>query len=205
MQGEGSESPAGGAGAPGIATVIDVIRSEHRSLGRVIHALQKIAMELRAGLRDPDFALLCAMLYYIDIFPDRVHHPKEEIYLFKALRLRITAANELLDKLQEEHIRGAHLLHQVDQMLVRYQGGAPDGAEIFASAVETYADLHWNHVRREEQEVLPLAARHLAESDCWIMAKAFLANEDPLFGARPLREFDRLLAHIFAVQGSDTD
>ncbi len=178
------------------ATAIEVIKSEHRSLGRVIQALQRIAGEMCENMREPDFALLCAMLYYIDIFPDRMHHPKEDEHLFRALRLRTAAAGDLLDELQAEHLRGAQLLRDVERMLVHCRGGAPDGAELFSGALETYADLHWNHLRKEEQQVLPLAEQWLTEDDWRAMAAAFGANDDPVFGERPRHEFERLLRHI---------
>lgn len=178
------------------AATIEVIKSEHRSLGKVIQALQGIAGETFEDGREPDFALLCAMLYYIDIFQDRMHHPKEDGHLFRALRLHSAAANDLLDELQAEHLRGAQLLRDVERMLVHYRGGAPDGAELFSGAIETYADLHWDHLRKEEQQVLPLVDQWLTEDDCRAMAAAFKSNDDPLFGERPRHEFERLRWHI---------
>ncbi len=88
------------------------------------------------------------------------------------------------------------MLRDVERMLVHYQGGAPDGAELLRSAIETYADLHWGHMRKEEQQVLPLVEQWLTEDDCQAMAAAFKANDDPLFGERPRHEFERLLRHI---------
>ena len=44
--------------------------------------------ELQEGTRKPDFTVLFAILDYIEAFPDTYHHPKEEDYLFKALRRR---------------------------------------------------------------------------------------------------------------------
>ena len=53
-------------------------------------------------------------------------------------------------------------------------------AGTFIAAVEAYADFHWEHMRREEKEVLPLAAKHLTPSDWDAIDAAFLGHADPL-------------------------
>jgi hypothetical protein len=67
---------------------IATIRLEHRSLGVVLHTLQSLLGKIAAGHAVADFGLLASALYYIDDFPERCHHPKEDEYLFKRLRLR---------------------------------------------------------------------------------------------------------------------
>ena len=47
----------------------------------------------------PNFDLLRALIFYIDAYPGRLHHPKESDHLFKHLRARSDEAGELLDKL----------------------------------------------------------------------------------------------------------
>ena len=55
------------------------------------------------GWPAPNFELLGAMIYYIDAFPERFHHPKEDEYLFRLLRVRHPDAAPLLDRLNIEH------------------------------------------------------------------------------------------------------
>ena len=58
-----------------------------------------LVRSIKDGTATPDFTLFGAMVYYIDAFPERFHHPKEETYLFRLLRLRYPAAGSLLDVL----------------------------------------------------------------------------------------------------------
>jgi hemerythrin-like domain-containing protein len=67
----------------------------------------------------PDFALLGAMVYYIDTFPERFHHPKEDQYLFRLLRMRCPDAGPLLDRLQAEDRAGASKIMGVEESLTR--------------------------------------------------------------------------------------
>lgn len=175
---------------------IAVIKAEHRALGAVVGALQRLLSDLRQGLVQPDYRLLAAMVYYIESFPERLHHPKEDQYLFKALRARTREGSALLDELQGEHVRSGQLMAYLAQTLVRYQGGAPDGLDTFTAAVDAYAALLGDHMRKEEGAVLPLAEAHLTEADWAAMAKAFAENRDPLFGEDVDQDMRRLRRRI---------
>jgi len=175
---------------------VAVIQEEHRALGTVVAALQRLLSDLQQGLIEPDYRLLAAMLYYIESFPERQHHPKEDQYLFKALRARTREGSAELDELQGEHVRSGQLIAYLAQTLVRYQGGAPDGLATFVAAVDAYAALLGDHMRKEEGVILPLADAHLTESDWSAMAVAFTENRDPLFGEEASQEMRRLRRRI---------
>lgn len=175
---------------------IAVIHAEHRALGTVVAALQRVLSDVAQGRVEPDCRIFAAMLYYIEAFPERQHHPKEDDYLFKALRARTREGSALLDELQGEHVRGGQMMAYLAQTLVRYQGGAPDGLATFAAAVDAYAALLGDHMHKEEDVILPLADAHLTESDWEAMAAAFTENRDPLFGEEASQEMRRLRRRI---------
>ena len=75
-----------------------IIRDEHRVLTAVLRSLQHLAREGARGDAELDHELFTVMLDYIDTFPNRFHHPKEDEHLFKALRRRTTAAATVLDE-----------------------------------------------------------------------------------------------------------
>lgn len=64
------------------------LRDEHRALARVIEALETVTAQAAEHATEPDFALLASMLYYVDAFPEQVHHPREERHLFGLQRRR---------------------------------------------------------------------------------------------------------------------
>ena len=71
---------------------IDIIHDEHRALASVLQALRFIVGEIRSGKTQPDFRLLAAMVDYITQVPDKIHHPKEDDYLFPRLPSRSAEA-----------------------------------------------------------------------------------------------------------------
>jgi hemerythrin-like domain-containing protein len=144
---------------------IRILRDEHRSISAVLQCLQQLTRLAQDPAIKPDFAVFRAMIYYIDTFPERQHHPKEDNYLFARLLRRSDAARALVEKLMAEHVQGAHLVRELERALIAFEQTWPRGAEGLAAAVNAYAEFHWNHMHREEQELLPLAEAALIEED----------------------------------------
>jgi hemerythrin-like domain-containing protein len=173
-----------------------VIRDEHRSLAAVLHGMRYVISDIRERNVEPHFALLRAMVYYIDAFPERFHHPKEDKYLFRLLALRYPQASPTLDRLHAEHRDGAEKIRTLEQALTRYQEGGADEFARFADAVENYAKFHWEHMRVEEDEVFPLAERYLTADDWKLVDEAFLGHSDPMLGAHARTAYHELFRRI---------
>ena len=175
---------------------IRVIVNEHRALAAVLHGMLYLVHEIRDRGEKPDFPLFGAMICYIDAFPERFHHPKEDEYLFRFLRVRHPEAAPLLDRLKVEHRAGAEKIRTLEQALVRYQHGGAAEFSNFMGAVEAYAAFHWDHMRLEEKEVLPLAEKYLSVGDWEAIDAAFLGHTDPMLGAEVGAKYDALSMRI---------
>lgn len=160
---------------------VAVIKDEHRSLAAVVHGLQEALK--RPPVATPLFALLYAMLGYIEAFPEKRHHPKEEAYLFQALRRRTSSCNAVLDELEGQHVAGAAHMQTLRQLLQAWESGLA-GAEVnFSETFGQFAQAQWAHMGQEERYVLPSASEHLTPADWSEIAKAFEVNADPRFSA----------------------
>jgi hemerythrin-like domain-containing protein len=183
---------AGGCALRAIA----IIQDEHRTLAAVLHGLLFLVREIRDRGATPDFALLGSMLHYVDLFPERFHHPKEDRYLFALLRTRHPPAGPLIDLLQNQHEIGADKIRELDQRLARFREGGAAEFPAFADAVEAYAVFHWDHLRREERDVIPLAKEHLTSADWEVIDAAFAGHTDPLLGTDQGVGFEALFRRI---------
>lgn len=173
-------------------SALTIIRDEHRTISAVLHAMKELARGAQDPSRPPAFDALRAMVRYIDEFPERLHHPKEED-LLERLRMAAPEAEPLVEAVRLEHREGARLVRELERALIFFEDSAPvgreagaTGARAFREAVDAYADFHWKHMRREEQELLPLAERVLAPEDWRAINEAFEANPD----------FDKLFSRI---------
>ena len=175
-----------------------ILRDEHRSIASVLHGLQELAHIAQDPSVRPDFSVLRAMIYYIDTFPERMHHPKEDQHLFPRVEARSPDAAKIVQKLRAEHERGAAMVHDLERAVTAFEIAWPAGAAQFATAVRDYADFHWDHMRAEEQELLPLAEAVLTEEDWTAVADAFAGNQDPLADLRE-RDFAQLFSRLVAI------
>ena len=117
---------------------------------------------------------------------ERFHHPKEDEYLFRALRSRTDEADAALLELQHEHATGPAMLRSLRDALDRSRGGKPDDLVAFAGDLERYVAEQHAHMRTEATVVLPVATRALQPSDWETIERAFRGHTDPFFGAGPI-------------------
>jgi len=80
-----------------------VIRDEHSALSAVLRSISLLLHEHQRRHTLPDFAVLRAMLFYIDEFPEKIHHTKESELLFPKIRARSAEAAEVLERLDADH------------------------------------------------------------------------------------------------------
>jgi len=172
------------------------LREEHRSISAVVHALEQLTHAAQDTSLRPEFAVFRAMLYYIDTFPEREHHPKEDAHLFARLRVRAPQAGPLLDDLHREHAKSAKLIRDLEQALLAFEENWPNGAAGFARVVDEYARFHREHMRKEEHDVLPLAEKALKPEDWDAIEAAFAANVDPLSEREAHADFGKLYSRI---------
>ena len=175
---------------------ISIIRAEHRALAAVINNIKAMLMEVQAERMTMDFRLFWAMVYYIDAFPDRLHHPKEDDWLFARLKQRTQLADSLIDTLQSQHRAEPAALAGMRRDLGNFEAGVPGSMDTLQTTVANYADFTWKHLRAEENELLPLAEAHLLTSDWDDIAQAFAQNADPLVGSADNELFDKLFHDI---------
>lgn len=180
-------------------TAVQTIAQEHRAITAVIDALAFLARHVARG-GEPDYEVLTVLLDYVETFPNRLHHPREDRYLFSALRRRNGGAGPLIDELEAEHRRGDDLTRELRYLLARCRVGGAEARSDFAAAVERYAVFHWRHMRKEEDLLLPLAREVLTDADWAAIEEAWTGDGDDE-GARltPRREFDALFRLIIAM------
>ncbi len=177
-------------------TALTIILDEHRSMAAVTHGLRFLVHEMREKGSNPDGKLLWSMLYYIDTFPQKQHHPKEEAYLFRRLRERTHDADVIMQEIERQHRAGSARIKDLEAALGKYQAGIPGSREEFMTIADRFADEIAVHMAYEESMLFPLAREHLLPEDWAEIARAFGENGDPRFGSEPDNEFRGLFSRI---------
>lgn len=174
-----------------------IISQDHSNLWRLATTIDLVADDIKGGEPlNPEF--FATVFDYIQLFVDDCHHPKEDDFLFRLLRLRSAEAAAILDPLQQEHHDGPGNLVALRAQLAQASTGA-QGLSDFLAGLGRFTTRIKEHIRVEEKLAMPLARKVLTPQDWAEIDAAFLDNNDPLFGEQATaqyRELYRRIAHL---------
>lgn len=182
-----------------MTNALTTIRWEHHSIESVLHALGYFVDQMWAGKRAPENNVFRAMLQYIDLFAEHLHHPKEDRHLFRRLRLRTHRADDLLDLLEADHRSGEEKIRRLEQAFLRYEAGGLAFFYAFAMAFRDYARFYRAHMLCEEEMLFPLAESVLTDDDWHEIDVAFAGQGDIQVSPQTKLELDDLFDHILCI------
>ncbi|HNJ45638.1 MAG TPA: hemerythrin domain-containing protein, partial [Ottowia sp.] len=143
------------------------------------------------------FDVLRAMLFYIDEFPERLHHPKETELLFPRVAAAAPEVGMAVARLDHDHEYTEKAVRDIQHLLLGWELLGESRRQRFIDAFHRYVNLYLEHMRLEEQEVLPAAEKHLTEADWRELDAEFEKNCDPLTGKyKPDPVYEKLFTRI---------
>ena len=183
-----------------MANPIAAWRADHANFARLLNFVERQLMAFHLG-EPVDYALLLATLYYLRDYPDRVHHPREDVAFARLVERDPGLQLPIARRLQEHRVIAA-----AGAELLKLLQGAVDDALIDRSAIEaaaaTYLVYYRHHLAAEEQELIPRAAELFTPSDWATVAAAPVA--DPLFGQDYEARY-RELRHLIAAEAQEAE
>ncbi len=179
-----------------MAAAIGKIQEEHRTLDKVLGVLSTALDALTDKGPKPSLDLLYSIIYYVRVFPDKLHHPKEEKILFPALRRHRPELAPTMDQLAKQHEEGRERLADLHSKLVAFDQNYPAGLDELLAVGREFVASQREHMSLEEREILPAAKACLTSRDLASIRQAFAINADPLFADNIEAGFRALFARI---------
>ena len=166
-------------------TSLQIIRDEHSSLGAMLRSM--LLLVERGYGDDPQqfFDVLRAMLFYIDEFPERLHHPKESNLLFPRVVRAAPSVMAAVAQLERDHLNGEQAVRELQHLLLAWELLGETRRPAFVKQCRHYVDFYLAHMRMEETVIIPEAEKMLTEADWKELDAAFEKNCDPLTGKYP--------------------
>ena len=162
-----------------VVTVIYTLREEHRNIARLLNALEhQIEIFARAGA--PDYDVIRGIAEYFLDYPDRCHHPKEDV-VFDCLCARFPRDAAEVGDLATEHRKTAESARQT-----------------VVNAARGFIEAERRHMAMEEERFFPLAEARLTPEDWFRIESDLVTGRDPLFGDRVEAEFEGLRKRLLA-------
>ncbi len=137
------------------------LKGEHDAILIVLSAMKKIASEI-LDRKYFDLFRVAQIIDFLKIYIDHSHHDKEEEILFPALiECDVPWIADTIHLLMDEHIIARGYMKAIENNLRDYLGGHAYALESMASGMLNYVELEANHMKVENQALLPLADRYL--------------------------------------------
>jgi len=175
---------------------LQILREEHAAMAAV---LRSMAMMIERG---PDaqqghfFDVLRAMLFYIDEFPERLHHPKESNHLFPKLARVAPEMLPVIHQLEADHMNGEANVRELQHMLLAWELIGETRRGPFVECARDYVRFYLEHMRIEDTQLLPAASRLLSAQDWSELDAVFETSRDPLAGGAREPEYENLFTRI---------
>jgi hemerythrin-like domain-containing protein len=169
--------------------IIDTLLEEHQNIQKLLVVLER-ELEIFDRSGRPDYEILQSIIQYFQDYPERCHHPKEEM-IFEKLKARDPAAAKRFGDVEAEQglkpdvCAAFHAVEYVlaDQEFLR---------QSFHLAVHDFIEHLREHLKKEEQLLFPAALRALRPED-WTEIDARLDDrKDPLFDSVVEERFHNL-------------
>lgn len=167
---------------------------EHARFERLLDFLDTQMAYFHEG-GHPNYDLMRDIVHYLKHYADRFHHPREDV-AFAILAKREPTLAPVIKRLMQEH----RVINSAGEALYKFLGDILEDNVIRRDQVETAAATYFvyyrRHMKAEEAEVLPAAARLLDNDDWAAVATAIPPGADPLFGSDVAATYRNLRAQI---------
>jgi hemerythrin-like domain-containing protein len=171
-------------------------RAEHANFARLLELLDRQVERFHTG-ELPDYELMLDILTYLRHFPERTHHPREDV-AFKRLVRHDRSVEPLVNRFAQEHRVIAQLGEQVQELVEAITGDEFVERAAVEAACATFLVYYRHHIAGEESLIIPLAGKHLTTEDWKAVGAAVATTPDPLFGAQVDERYRELRDRIEA-------
>jgi hemerythrin-like domain-containing protein len=180
-----------------MAATIPLLRSDHVNFARLLNTLEHQVEIAEIGGAVSN-ALISMMFIYFREYPQKVHHPKEDL-IYNALILHLPDMAANVFHIIREHEQLSEYLESVEQSFRAYNPDSPDSVQIFCYQARRFIAKEREHMALEESHLYPMAVHRLT-SEQWSGIDRFMANErDPLFGDTVAAPYQKLAAGIISL------
>ena len=180
-----------------LARILDELREDHRNLGRLLDLLENECRDVPAE-GEPDMDLLHDIMHYMTVYPDAIHHPREDL-VYTALREHCTDLAAGLENVPVDHREiaelGATLRNDIEAII---SGAAVTRQHLIEDLVNYVGHLR-RHMEWEETDLFPRADSLAKDNETATIDVSQHLGEDPVFGATTAGSFTNLLANLKRV------
>lgn len=175
-------------------TLMKELRQDHRHMSIILDLLEDAAEQASMG-KDPDFELVEEIMRYVTVYPDAVHHPKENV-VYEQLRNKRPDLAQDLDDVPRDHRDIATLGSALRDDVEAINAGAAVRRQKFIEDAMGYVERLRNHMGWEERDLFKRIDEMIEADPQEFDVAGFDHIKDPVFELEIEAGFRRLLSSL---------
>jgi hemerythrin-like domain-containing protein len=175
------------------ARLLSELVEDHANMRKLLDILEKQRDIFTAG-GHPDWDLLADIAEYCLDYPDRYHHPKEDL-VYRKVHERNAERAKGAGRLIAQHAKLAAEAQAFAKSLAAIRSEAEVPRDRLTALLFDFVETYRAHMAMEEEFFFPAADMTLTAAD-WHTIRAEAARFDPLFGDQAHDRFRNLRAEI---------
>mgnify|MGYP001545787617 CR=1 FL=1 len=180
-----------------LADLMRELREDHRNMGIVLNLLDDVTDKIR-GEDDSVLELLAEIMHYMTVYPDAVHHPKEDV-AYAQLREHRPDLAEGLEDVPGDHAELAELGLRLKSDIDAIESGtAVRREQLVEDAAGSVTRLR-DHMAWEASDLFQRIDRMLESKAHPVDLSHFESAYDPVFSESSAAGFQRLMESLKAA------
>ena len=157
------------------------LSKDHGNMFALLTAMERQLLAISKS-SSVDFTTVRDVIEYMVEYPDKNHHPTEEL-IFERLAKHDFEARTAVNDLHKEHLLLSEKGLAFRDLLQQLSHDSVFPLEQLLDAGHAYLNLLRGHMRTEESVIFPWANRSLNSADWQVIAEIRPSIPDPMFGS----------------------
>ncbi|MEM9208662.1 MAG: hemerythrin domain-containing protein [Pseudomonadota bacterium] len=183
-----------------VTRVLAELRRDHKNMNLCLDVLEHEANRMYDN-EVPDFEIIRDAMNYMTVYPDAVHHPKED-RLYAQLKTVRPDLSRGFDRIADDHCRiaedGLELRSDLESIT---SGSFVRRRKVVADALRYVNNLR-SHMQWEELDLFKRCETMALEGWDFYVEDIFIDRVDPVFGRQTEARFNRLVNGIQATRAA---
>lgn len=179
-------------------SIMQQLNDDHSHMAKVLSYLNKRLR--KAGDLDhaaPELWALLAVLDYIQVYPERWHHPVEDL-IFQRLAQYYPECSHHVTIIEEEHEQLESMTHAMLELCNAFLDDNEQAIKSMRLIMLCYLDMQQKHMLRENEYLYPFIEQHFSKDDWNHIEKTMPVINDPLFGDITKHDYEKIYNEIIA-------
>ena len=177
-----------------VLQILSELRQDHKNMALLLNLLERESNRMYEG-EEPDYELIYDVMQYMTVYPDAVHHPKED-RLYAELKTARPDLSSGFDRITVDHRGIAELGMQLRDDIASINSGSFVRRKAVVADALRYVNTLRSHMQWEELDLFNRCEEMARSGHDLVVDTGFIDKTDPMFGNEVEARFNRLLEDI---------